>query len=71
MAPSDFKRTFFCVAFKKNLSAFASGHFLIVVELFVHLSSTVNSKIQGFEYKAVRRRVDVQVLPAPVLAVSS
>ena len=71
MAPSAFKRTFFCVAFKKNLDAFASGHFLIVVEFFVHLSSLVNRKIDGFEYKAVRRWVDVHVLPEPVLAVSS
>lgn len=67
MSPSDFKRIFFfCVAFKKISGAFASSCFLIDVEIFVQLSSVVNSKTDGLELKAVRRRVDVQVLPAPV-----
>lgn len=35
------------------------------------LCSLVNSKIDGFEYKSVRRWVDVQVFPVPALAVSS
>lgn len=71
MALSDFKITFFIVVFKKNSGAFISGPFLIVMEFFVHLSSMVSSKIDSFEYKAVKRWVDVQELPVQVFAVSS
>jgi len=37
------------------------------VEIFVHLSSLVNSKINRFEYKAIRKCMDVQVLPKQCL----
>lgn len=55
MTPSAFKRTFFCAAFKKNLGAFASGHFLIVVEFFAHLSCLVNTKIDSVRSSSFAR----------------
>lgn len=53
------------------MGASISGPFLIVVEFFVHLSAMVNSKVDSFEYKAVKRWADVQELPVQVFAVSS